>query len=222
MKIRTFRWLLLAVGALHLFYISEAEETALSVIFKAAQPAVYELPGLVGFFQLSVFPLILVYWIILKPYIYNKMTKKAYQLLVPALSAVLIIPLLMYPSRTEVTSDKITTHNLFGQVSEVYEIEDAKLVKTGLSVHAFARRYSGAELDVDLEYTLIFEDDFEWSLSPISAEDLSWKIIEGIEKTVQEKGIEKEVKGKVHYKLVSDFYGKFAGHMDLLYNILNN
>lgn len=222
MKIRTFRWLLLAVGALHLFYIGEVEEKALSVIFKAGQPAVYELPGLAGFFQLSVFPLLLVYWIILKPYIYNKMTKKAYLLLVPALSAVLVIPLLLYPSRTEVTSEKITIHNLFGQVSEVYEIEDAKLVKTGLSVHAFARKYSGAELDVDLEYSLVFEDDFEWSLSPISAEDLSWKIIEGIEKTVHEKGIEKEVKGKVHYKLVSDYYGKFAGHTDLLYNILNN
>lgn len=222
MKIRTFRWILLTAGALHLFYILNVEDKLLPFIFNTGQPAVYDISGFAGFFQLSVFPFILICWVILKPYIYNTMSKKAYQLFVPYLTALLILPLLFYPSRTEITSDTITTHNLLGQVSRVYSIEDAQSVNAKLSVNAFFRKGSGAQLDVDLEYRLTFNDGFEYSLSPISEDDVCWQVLGDINDTVRENGIEKEVSGKAHYDLVSEYYGKFAGHTDLLYEILNN
>lgn len=107
----------------------------------------------------------------------------------------ILLPVAEYPSRTEITSETITTHNFLGQPSKVYKFEDAEKVTVGLETTSHFKRI-GSSSDMWFTYRVEFEDGFSYDFgSPI--DDEVWnEIIDSVNKTVKEKGIEKIIIGE--------------------------
>lgn len=223
MKIRTFRWILATVGVFHLYYILEVEDKILSALFSTGESVVYDVPSWGGYIQLAVFPFILISWVILKPHIYLNMSKKAYMLFVPGLIVMLVLPFFSYFSRTEVTAAAITEHNFLGQVTEIHRIEDANSAEASMSIYVSGGMRSLPKLYTNFEYSLTFDDDFEYTLSLVEENDEWWDVVTEIDKTVQLKGIVKNIKGKEYCEILydSDDIHCYLGHTDQLYDIMD-
>ena len=110
--------------------------------------------------------------------------------------ALIILPYAAYPSRTEITAETITKHNLIGQVTKVYEIEDAESVTGGLKADTSFRRYSFPRVYVSFVYSVKFSDGYSYDFGDPSDDRLWNIIIDKVDETVKEKGIEKKLIGE--------------------------
>lgn len=110
--------------------------------------------------------------------------------------ALIILPYAAYPSRTEITAETITKHNLIGQVTKVYEIEDAESVTVGLDAETFYSQHRLPKIYVDFVYSVNFADGYSYDFGDPSDDRLWNIIIDKVDETVKEKGIEKKLIGE--------------------------
>ncbi len=126
--------------------------------------------------------------------------------------ALIILPYAAYPSRTEITAETITKHNLIGQVTQVYEIEDAESVTVGLDAETSYSQHRPPRVYVSFVYSVNFADGYRYDIGVLTDEEPWNTIIEKIDKTVKEKGIEKKLIGEHILKdgvdplISSDYY----------------
>ncbi len=149
---------------------------------------------------------------------YNVMTKFGIWVLSLSLAFLILVPYYEYLPRTEITAESITKHNLIGQVSKVYEFEDAKKVTVGLTSHAHGGVKHGASAYLHFTYSVEFEDGYSYDFGGPSDDELWNKIVDSVNKTVKENGIEKEVIGETYLDLdFADGIEFFKNYYDSIY-----
>ena len=143
---------------------------------------------------------------------YLVMTKNGIAYFILGFVLLIILPYASYPSRTEITSQTITKHNLIGQVTDVYNIEDAESVTVGLKAEGYAGKY-GTRAYLHFEYSVKFEDGYSYDFGNPGDDDLCNRIIDAVDKTIKEKGIEKKVIGDVYIRGNAPLYA-FENYYD--------
>lgn len=232
MKVKTFKNILIIICIVNFFFWLDGEEKLLPIIFNMKEPTLYAVnSGFISWFKLLAFPLTLIcFFPLFKSYSYNKMNKKTYSLFIPVFAFILIFPFAFYPSRTEITPDRITTHNFWGETSEVYLFEDVKKVNVEIFERSSYTKTGVSNNYIDFSCGVEFEDGFEYYFYQNDG-DIGWKIIESIDRVVKEYDIEKEVTGKVLYKRISesdsvdlifeyDNFYEYIYHEELLYSLI--
>jgi len=219
MKVKTFRNILLLVCAVYIglrFYSPISVE---QIFFDNWENTIYEYWDLNTFviFFLAV-PVFIGAGIFFKENKYNVMTKWGIWVLSLTLAFLILLPYAEYLPRTEITAEAITKHNLIGQVSRVYEFEDAKKVTVGLKSSAHGGVRHGASAYLHFVYSVEFEDGYSYDFGGPSDDELWNKIVDSVNKTVKEKGIEKQVIGETYLKLDSiDSIAVFDNYYDSIY-----
>lgn len=196
MKVKTFRNILITVYIAYFFCLNIFEKQLLPLIFGESIPTLYEFSSLLVWLKIIPIPFALVsLWNTFKAYSLNKMTKKAYALLILLFTFLMALPLLLYPSRTEITAERITKHNLIGQETAVYEIKDAEKVTAGLVAVGGSR----GRAYINFVYSIEFADGFTYELTHVD-EDKWWSVIDKIDDTVTENGVEKMIIGENYFE----------------------
>lgn len=217
MKVKMFRNIWVAIAVLNtLFYINFSSQLT-EFIFNPQITTHYKFIPFIGALQILPLPFALFCsWPLFKRYLYNPIPKKAFHLFTLHFVALLILPFLFYPSRTEITSDTITKHNLIGQVSEVYRIEDAANVETGLSAQSSATK-RGLRNYLYFTYKINYKDGSVYDLEEFNNNSLR-EIVNDIDIYVRENNIPKKIHGQVYYDKLLDFnnYSDFFEYRDIL------
>lgn len=151
----------------------------------------------------------------------SKMTKKAYCLYTGFFALIMTIPLLFFSARTEITTNAITTHNIIGQTSKVYNIEDAKKITVGLKASGTGGAKRMPKTHLTFIYEIEYEDGYSYTLENTDKE-MWWTVVKGIDNIVTEKGIEKQVIGKTLYDMIYNFDNtyEFSDHLDSINTLM--
>ena len=146
---------------------------------------------------------------------YNVMTKKGIWIMSLVFAFLILLPVAKYPSRTEITSETITTHNFSGQPSNVYKIEDAERVTVGLETTSVTSpRSSYSSSYMWFVYRVEFEDGFAYDFGAPNDDKVWNEIIDSVNETVKEKGIEKIIIGERYLDL--DTYIRYDNYEELI------
>ena len=198
MKVKTFRNIFFAVVTLYIVLYPTFNID--KIIFNNTEDTIYEFWGL---FDYVVFGLAAPFFIgaivFFKRNKYLIMTKTGIAYFCLGFAFLIILPFAEYPSRTEITAETITKHNIIGQVTDVYRFEDAEKVTAGLKAETGVSRYS-ANAYLHFEYSVKFADGYSYDFGGPSDNETWNKVIDEVDKTVREKGIEKNVIGDVYIK----------------------
>ncbi len=218
MKVKTFRNILLAICAAYIGLIYWHPVSIEQIFFDNWENTLYEYWDMTLFvtFFLAV-PVFISASIFFKENKYNVMTKRGIWVFSLTLAFLILLPYYEYLPRTEITAEAITRHNLIGQVSKVYEFEDAEKVTVGLKAAAHTRRY-GVDAKMYFVYSVKFEDGYSYDFGGPGDDELWNEIVDSVNKTVKEKGIEKEVIGETYLELDSyESISVFENYYDSIY-----
>ncbi|MEE1320710.1 MAG: hypothetical protein UHM85_04135 [Acutalibacteraceae bacterium] len=219
MKVKTFRNILLVICAAYIGLIYWNPISFEQIFFDNWENTIYEYWEIRLFvtFFLAV-PAFISASIFFKENKYNVMTKRGIAVFSLVFAILILVPYYEYLPRTEITAETITKHNLIGQVTKVYEFEDAKKVTVGLtsSVHGGVRH--GASAYLHFVYSVEFEDGYSYDFGG-SEDSEKWnKIVDSVNKTVKDKGIEKQVIGETYLELDTfDAVSVFNNYFDSIY-----
>ena len=197
MKVKTFRNIFFSVVAAYivLWYFSPITVPS---IFHSISPNTIVDTG--GFMAVVVFLLAIPFFVgaivFFKHNKYLVMTKLGIAYFTLGFLALILLPYAAYPSRTEITAETITKHNLIGQVTDVYEIEDAESVTVGLKADTSFPRSGFPRVYVSFIYYINFADGYKYDIGVLTDEEPWNTIIDKIDQTVKEKGIEKKLIGE--------------------------
>lgn len=205
-KFKTFKTITLATVIIYLFGYPMIENKIQYLLFQKDEPLWLDFFMFSDIIRIGIIILALLYFMKSTSGIGNQsiMTKKAYCLYIVFFALAMAVPFLFYPSRTEITTETVTKHNLIGQVSQVYHIEDAEKITVGFT--------SGATVSkkrIPRSY-LIFSYEIEYSNGDIYTlesedDDMWWTVVNLIDSKATETGIKKEVIGKSFYGMMFDF-----------------
>lgn len=197
MKVKAFRNIFFAVVAAYvaLWYFSPV--TAADILFPNKENTIIDTGDFMAFvvFLLAV-PFFVGAIVFFKHNKHLVMTKLGIAYFTLGFLALILLPYAAYPSRTEITAETITKHNLIGQVTKVYEIEDAESVTVGLKADTSFRRYGFPRVYVSFVYYINFADGYRYDIGVLTDEEPWNTIIDKIDQTVKEKGIEKKLIGE--------------------------
>ena len=196
-KVKTFRNIFFAVVAAYiaLWYFSPV--AAADILFPNKENTNIDTGDFMAFVVfLLAFPFFVGAIVFFKHNKHLVMTKLGIAYFTLGFLALIILPYAAYPSRTEITAETITKHNLIGQVTKVYEIEDAESVTVGLKADTSFRRYSFPRVYVSFVYSVKFSDGYSYDFGDPSDDRLWNIIIDKVDETVKEKGIEKKLIGE--------------------------
>lgn len=198
MKVRTFRNVYFIVIAALIAVCYFCPLSVEDIFFKNTENTLYEYWNF-KWFVLSIFaiPFFISAIEFFKHNKYLVMTKLGIAYFTLGFAALALLPLAELPSRTEITAETITRHNLIGQVTDVYRFEDAQSVTVGLEASASIHR-TGAKARLYFEYSVKFADGYSYDFGGPSDDELWNRIIDSVDKTVKENGIEKKLIGEVY------------------------
>lgn len=199
-KVKTFRNLFFVAVAAYIALRYHSPFSVDDIFFKNSENTIYEFWGL---WEYVVYCLAIPFFVDAVVFFrhnkYLMMTKRGIAYYCLGLAILIILPFAEYPSRTEITAETITKHNLIGQVTEVYRFEDAEKVTAGLKANASVHKW-GATAYLDFIYSVEFEDGYSYDFGNPCDDELWNRIIDGVDSTVKEKGIEKNVIGDVYIR----------------------
>ena len=116
----------------------------------------------------------------------------------------IVLPLMFFPSRTEITSQSVTKHNVSGKIAKVYEFKDATKVES--SIYLTRSRTTGTNLN--FSYEVFFDDGYTVIFTDIDLElDKNWGIVKEIDDIVKSNNIEKELYGEDYLDSMFDYRG---------------
>lgn len=198
MKVKTFRNIFFAVVCTYTALWLFSPVSVADFVFKNTENTLIQFHGLGAFvlFFLAV-PFLISAIVFFKNNKHLVMTKLGIAYFCLGFTFLALLPFAEYPSRTEITATTITKHNLIGQVTDVYRFEDAQSVTIGLEASASIHR-TGAKARLYFEYSVKFADGYSYDFGGPSDDELWNRIIDSVDKTVKENGIEKKLIGEVY------------------------
>lgn len=203
MKISTYRKVLIAVQIIMLIVMFN-EDRWLPLFFPSDVPAIITVSPLAFWCAVLFVPMVL---LILDRFFRFNSHKKTTKLGNVFFTGVIVfaigLPLIFIPARTQITSKAITKHNIFGNVSRVYEFSEASEVKADLYMWAGMRSIT---VKSGFSYAVTFEDGYEEVFTD-SDLDENWYIIEKIDRTIESNSIKKEVYGKGNLEHIYEYGG---------------
>lgn len=226
MKVKTFRNILLAILAVVIIYRFFIPFSLEDIIFRNKENTLFEYADIELYVVILSVPICVAAAVFFYRNRYNVMTKKGIWIMSLVFAFLILFPAASYPSRTEITSETITTHNLLGQPSKVYRIEDAEEVTVGLKVDSHFTR-TGSSSTMLFTYCIEFEDGFVYDFGGPNDDKVWNQIIDSVNKTVKEKGIEKIIVGErylyidtyealINYNSYEDFVMPFLARIESL------
>ena len=201
MKVKTFRNILLAILAVVIIYRFFIPFSLEDIIFRNKENTLFEYADIELYVVIFSVPIFAAAAVSFYRNRYNVMTKKGIWIMSLVFAFLILLPVAEYPSRTEITSETITTHNLLGQPSNVYKIEDAERVTVGLETTSVSSPRAGSRSDMWFVYRVEFEDGFAYDFGAPNDDKLWNEIINSVNETVKEKGIEKIIIGERYLDL---------------------
>lgn len=200
MKVKTFRNIFFTVVVAYIALRYFCPVSAADLLFPNAENTIIDTGDFASFviFLLAV-PFFISAVVFFKRNKHLVMTKLGIAYFTLGFALLILLPYAAYPSRTEITAQTITKHNLIGQVTDVYRLEDAEKVTVGLKADASFNKY-GARAYLDFEYSVKFADGYSYDFGGPSDNEIWNKVIDEVDKTVKEKGIEKNVIGDVYIR----------------------
>lgn len=198
MKVKTFRNIFFTVVAAYIALWYFCPISAGDILFPNTENTIIETGDFLFFvIALLAVPFFIGAIVFFKHNKYLVMTKLGIAYFTLGFALLVLLPYAAYPSRTEITSETITRHNLIGQVTDVYRFEDAQSVTVGLEASASIHR-TGAKARLYFEYSVKFADGYTHDFGGPSDDELWNRIIDSVDKTVKENGIEKKLIGEVY------------------------
>ena len=198
MKVKTFRNIFFTVVSAYIALWYFFPISAGDILFPNTENTIIETGDFLFFvIALLAVPFFIGAIVFFKHNKYLVMTKLGIAYFTLGFALLVLLPYAAYPSRTEITSETITRHNLIGQVTDVYRFEEAEKVTVGLKVHSGIRRI-GAYAYLDFVYSVKFNDGYSYDFEGPSDDEMWNLIIDEVDKTVKEKNIEKELIGEVY------------------------
>ncbi len=223
MKVKTFRNILILIYIAYIFSLGKFEERVIPLLFNTNETVWIDFHPFQALLKIACVPgLLLFLGESLKVGLYKKMTKKAYLLFGSIFAFLVIVPLLLYPARTEITAGTITKHNLIGQESAVYRIEDAEKVTAKLTVSGSGGMRTVPRVYLNFEYTLEFDDGFIYEMTDVD-DDRWWSVVRAIDNTVVKQDIERQVFGKTYIDRIYEFDNSLSlhNHREIIELIMN-
>ena len=197
MKVKTFRNILLAILAVVIIYRFFIPFSLEDIIFRNKENTLFEYADIELYTVIFSVPIFAAAAVSFYRNRYNVMTKKGIWIMSLVFAFLILLPVAKYPSRTEITSETITTHNFSGQPSNVYKIEDAERVTVGLETTSVTSpRSSYSSSYMWFVYRVEFEDGFAYDFGAPNDDKVWNEIIDSVNETVKEKGIEKIIIGE--------------------------
>ncbi len=198
-KVKTFRNILLLICAAYTALLFCPPFSFAKLVFKDTDNTMFEYWDLMLYviFFLAV-PAFIYAAKFFKENKYNVMTKRGICVFSLTLAFLIILPYAEYPARTEITSQTITKHNLIGQVTKVYEYENAESVTVGLIADGFFSKHSGVKARLHFTYNVKFEDGYSYDFEGPSDDEKWNRIINEVNATIKENGIKKEIVGEIY------------------------
>ena len=201
MKVKTFRNILLAILAVVIIYRFFIPFSLEDIIFRNKENTLFEYTDIEFYAVILSVPIFAAAAVFFYRNRYNEMTKKGIWIMSLIFAFLILLPAAEYPSRTEITSKTITTHNFLGQPSKVYKIEDAEKVTVGLETTSVSSPRTVSHSDMLFTYRVEFADGFVYDFG-VPNDDKVWNdIIDSVNQTVKEKGIEKIIIGERYLNL---------------------
>ena len=212
MKVKTFRNILLAILAVVIIYRLFIPFSLEDIICRNKENMLFEYSNIENSAVILFVLMLPAAAVFFHKNRYNVMTKKGIWVMSLFFAFLILLPVAKYPSRTEITSETITTHNFSGQPSKVYRIEDAEKVTVGLRTTLHFSRGTGSYSDMWFTYCIEFEDGFAYDFGGPNDDKVWNDIIDSVNKTVKEKGIEKIIVGESYledntYYALTKYYG---------------
>lgn len=214
MKVKTFRNILLAILAVVIIYRFFIPFSLEDIIFRNKENTLFEYADVELYAVIFSVPIFAAAAVSFYRNRYNVMTKKGIWIMSLVFAFLILLPVAEYPSRTEITSETITTHNLLGQPSTVYKIEDAERVTVGLETTLHFSRGKGSYSYMWFVYRVEFEDGFAYDFGAPNDDKVWNEIIDSVNETVKEKGIEKIIIGERYLDL--DTYIRYDNYEELI------
>lgn len=198
MKVKTFRNIFFTVVAAYIALWYFCPISAEDILFPNTENTIIETGDFLFFvIALLAVPFFIGAIVFFKHNKYLVMTKLGIAYFTLGFALLVLLPYAAYPSRTEITSETITRHNLIGQVTDVYRFEDAQSVTVGLEASASIHR-TGAKARLYFEYSVKFADGYSYDFGA-PTDDRLWNIIiDEVDATIKENGIEKKLIGEVY------------------------
>lgn len=196
MKVKTFRNIFFTVVAAYIALWYFCPISAEDILFPNTENTIIETGDFLFFvIALLAVPFFIGAIVFFKHNKYLVMTKLGIAYFTLGFALLVLLPYAAYPSRTEITSETITRHNLIGQVTEVYRFEDAEKVTAGLKANASVHKW-GATAYLDFVYSVEFEDGYSYDFGNPCDDELWNRIIDGVDATIKENGIEKSLSAR--------------------------
>lgn len=215
MKVKTFRNILLAILAVVIIYRFFIPFSIEDIIFRNKENTLFEYADIELYAVIFSVPIFAAAAVSFYRNRYNVMTKKGIWIMSLVFAFLILLPVAKYPSRTEITSETITTHNFSGQPSNVYKIEDAERVTVGLETTSVTSpRSSYSSSYMWFVYRVEFEDGFAYDFGAPNDDKVWNEIIDSVNETVKEKGIEKIIIGERYLDL--DTYIRYDNYEELI------
>lgn len=198
MKVKTFRNIFFTVVTAYVVMNFFCPVYVEDIVFKNAENTLFEYWDFLQFVMLFLaVPFFISAIVFFKHNKHLVMTKSGIGYFCIVFILLVLLPYAEYPSRTEITSQTITKHNIIGQPTAVYRFEDAQSVTVGLKAEGYTGNY-GARAYLDFVYSVKFEDGYTYDFGGPSDNELWNRIIDSVDDTVKEKGIEKKIIGDVY------------------------
>lgn len=206
MNFKTFKTITLVTVIIYIFGYPMIEDKIQYFMFQKDEPVWLDFFMLSDIIRVGIIILALLYFFKSTFNISNQsvMTKKAYCLYIGFFALVLAVPFLSYLPRTEVTAELVTKHNIIGQVSQVYHIEDAKKITVGFTANSTVSQRRLPRSYLTFSYEIEYEDGSIYKLES-EDNDMWWDMVNSIDSKAAEAGIIKEIIGKSFYDMMFDF-----------------